>query len=155
MAIKNEYTEQAENFLNATNTKLSITFSHKGKYFQDDKEERNIYSIKLQNNKHTFVFNFGDIINNTRGLENAKSLNEQKKFKPTKYNVLVCLNVDYSTDFQDFCSNYGYEENDFDNKKNNFINESAFLTYKAVQRETENLKMLFNDDELELLSEIN
>jgi hypothetical protein len=154
MATKNIYTEQAEEFLNKTQTKMSISFSHKGKHFQDDKEERNVYVIKLQNDKHTFVFNYGDSINNTKRLENAQNLKEKTEYKPTKYDVLACLNVDYSEDFEDFCSNFGYEENDFDNKKNNFINESAFVIYKAVQKETENLKLLFSEEEIELLHEV-
>jgi hypothetical protein len=44
---------------------------------------------------------------------------------------------------------------DFENNKNNFINESAFVIYKAVQKETENLKLLFTEEQLEELNEIN
>lgn len=149
------YTEQANDFLKATNTSLTITFSHKGKHFEGDKKDRNIYNVKLSNKKHTYCFTFGDSINNTQKMESAKSQSEALKYRPTKYDVLACLNVDYSTDFKDFCDNFGYERHDFDNEANNFLNESAFVTFKAVQKETENLKLLFSEDELEMLSEIN
>lgn len=149
------YTQQANDFLKATNTGLSITFSHEGKHFEDDKEDRNIYNVKLSNKKHTYCFTFGDSIYNTHKMKSAKSQSEALKYKPTKYDILACLNVDYSRDFKDFCDNFGYEQYDFDNEANDFLNESAFVIFKAVWKETENLKLLFSDDELEMLSEIN
>ena len=63
---------------------------------------------------------------------------------PTPYDVLACLTKYPVYDFADFCSEYGY---DTDSRK-------AYKTYKAVKREWENVAILFNDDELEQLREI-
>ena len=148
------YAQQANDFLEATNTSLTIAFSHKGKHFEEDKEDRNIYNVKLSNKKHTYCFTFGDSINNTRQMQNARTQAEMLKYKPTKYDILACLNVSYEDDFKGFCDEFGYEQYDYDNEVNNFLNESAFVTFKAVQKETENLKLLFSSDELEMLQEI-
>jgi hypothetical protein len=63
---------------------------------------------------------------------------------PTAYDVLACIEKHPVYDFADFCSDYGYDE---DSRK-------AFKTYKAVKREWENVAILFNDEQLELLREI-
>lgn len=152
--METSYEKQAKEFLEKTNTKLTIAFSHKGKHFAGDKEQRNIYNVKLSNKNHTYVFQFGDSINNTRLYETAKSIAEQSKYRLKPYDILACLQIDYSEDFTDFCSEFGYEEHDFDNKKNSFLNEESFTTYKAVQKESDNLKILFTEEELELLHEI-
>ena len=66
------------------------------------------------------------------------------RVKPSQYDVLACLNLDNSEDFKDFCANFGYDDDSL----------KAHKTYKAVKEESQQLKMLFNDKELELLSEV-
>ena len=71
--------------------------------------------------------------------------NEEIFFKePTAYGVLAGLTTYGPEDFEDFCSSYGY---DSDSRK-------AEKVYKAVVREFDNLKMLYSDEELEALSQI-
>ena len=65
--------------------------------------------------------------------------------KPSEYNILACLDIDYSIDFNDFCDNFGY---DVDSIKANNI-------YKLMQEQTTTLQTLFNNEEINLLSEIN
>lgn len=137
------YKQQAKKFLKDTKTNISIIFLRKGLHFEGDTEQRNIYNVTLLNDKHTYSFNFGDSIHNT-----------EKGIKPTIYDVLSCLNIDYSEDFKDFCENYGYDACDEDNWDGNFINESVLRIYRSVKKETESLKKLFTEDELEMLHEI-
>ena len=64
--------------------------------------------------------------------------------RPTAYDVLACL-TKYPVDtFEDFCADYGYDE---DSRK-------AYKTYEAVKSEWQNVAMLWNETELEELREI-
>ena len=63
---------------------------------------------------------------------------------PTAYDVLSCLTKYDCGDFENFCSECGY---DVDSRK-------AYKTYKAVKREWENVKKLWTPEQIELLQEI-
>jgi hypothetical protein len=149
-----EYEFQAMQFLVDTKTDIEIKFLRKGFYFDTDKDIRNIYSVTLTNDKHSFYFDFGDSIHNTEELAKALTPTEKRKLHPKAYDVLSCLNIDYSEDFEDFCGNFGYDTFDEDNFEGNFINESAMKIYRAVQNESKNLESLFDETQLEALSEI-
>jgi len=132
------YQQQATNFLTSTETKLTVTFKEYGKYFDDDKQYRNIYICTLKNSLHRFRFIFGDSVQNTNNGE-----------KPTAYDILAYLTkqskIKYPVDsFANFCREFGYDD---DSRK-------AFKTYKAVKREWENVNKLFTAEQLELLQEI-
>jgi len=124
------YQQQANDFATATGTKLKINSSKYGKHFTDDKESRYIFNCTLTRNGKRYTFDFGQSIaaGNT---------------PPTMYDVLTCLTKYDPETFQHFCREYGY---DFDSIK-------ALKTYKAVQREFNAVKRLFNDV-LEQLQEI-
>lgn len=64
---------------------------------------------------------------------------------PTNYDILACLTKYDPETFEDFCANFGYDE---DSRK-------ALKIYEAVKKEFTDLCTLFNDDELSELSEIN
>ena len=64
--------------------------------------------------------------------------------EPTVYDILSCLNIDDSINFNDFCLNYGY--------KNDSI--KALNIYKKVQNESNELLKLYSDKEIKLLSEV-
>lgn len=141
------YNKAALDFLKETKTLLSIDYLYKGLHFADDKQERDIYTIVLTNEKHSYRFNFGDSLHNTQ--------RDGKRKNPTPYDVLACLNVDYSEDFKDFCDNYGYDHFDEGNYSGNYINTKALSMYNAVQLESNALRKLFTEKEIEKLSEIN
>lgn len=63
---------------------------------------------------------------------------------PNEYDILTCLTKYDPETFENFCSEYGY---DYDSR-------SAEKTYKAVVEEYKNVTMLWNDDEIDQLSEI-
>lgn len=64
--------------------------------------------------------------------------------EPTAYDVLTCLTKYDPGTFENFCSDFGY---DSDSRK-------AYKTYKAVKREWSNVEILWTDEELEQLQEI-
>lgn len=151
---KGEYELQAMQFLIDTKTDIEIKFLRKGRYFEGDKEVRNIYAVILKNDNHEYYFQFGDSIHNTEQMDKVWKPNQKNKFKPKAYSVLSCLNIDFSEDFKDFCDNFGYSACDKDNFDGNFINEASMKVYRAVQEETKNLQLLFNEEQQEKLHEI-
>lgn len=133
------YKQQAEEFLKATETELKIVFMKKGKNpLWGDKENRNIYQCLLINTKHDYAFKFYDSISN---YKNNK--------KPTKYDILACLQGYEIGTFKDFCNDFGYdireEKNDGDTLK----------IYNACKDEYNNLIQLFTEEEIDCLSMIN
>ena len=80
-----------EEFIKKTNTKIEIIFIKKDKYFFDDKQKRNIYIINIIKNDKIESFNFGDSIHNT-----------EKNIKPTETEVLECILIDYTLQFNNF-----------------------------------------------------
>jgi len=174
-----EYEQKAQQFLKETETEFKAEFIKNGLYFDDDKELRDIYKITLKKGNREFSFMFGQSlndsgfkavrkdgvifnlgfekeINQTRDKErfirecinHFGSLNgiEIKKPKePTAYDFLSSVEKYEYTEFKDFCSSFGYDE---DSRK-------AEKTFKAVKEEYKKIAMLYNDEEIEKLQEIN
>lgn len=63
---------------------------------------------------------------------------------PSAYSVLACLTKYNPYDFNDFCMQYGYDN---DSKK-------AEKTYNAVKEEWQNVQALWSDKEIEQLQDI-
>lgn len=152
-------------------------FKEHGFHFEDDKNKRDIYTITLSRGTRSYSFQFGQSIfhsgkwighkilcNNKFGRylfsdqalkdfpelsgKIGKEYHEIKRNpnfqEPTIYSVLACLTKHDPGDLQEFCDEFGY---DIDSKK-------AEKVYNAVLDEFNNMKMLFSDNELEILQEI-
>jgi len=132
-ATTTDYQKQAQDFLDKTGAKLSISYLKHGKYFDDDKDSRDIYSCTLKRGKKSYKFNFGQSIRNS-----------DFGIKPTAYDILTCLQKYDVGDFENFCGEFGY---DTDSRK-------AENTYKAVDKEYKSLAKLFSENELSLMAEI-
>jgi uncharacterized tellurite resistance protein B-like protein len=63
--IVSEYEIHAQDFLNSTNTELSVKFLRNGKHFTDDKESRDIYNVQLKRGNRSYSFDFGQSLNNS------------------------------------------------------------------------------------------
>ena len=130
--MNTDYNKQAGTFLNITQTMFKAEFKRHDFYFDDDKEQRDIYRITLKNRLHTYRFNFGQSITNT-GIA------------PRPYDVLACLQKYEVGTFENFCADFGYDTD----------SRSAYKTYKAVMKEWKNVELLFTPEHLEQLQEIN
>jgi len=181
----NEYDKQAEDFLKETKTEFKAEFLKNDFHFKDDKEKRDIYSITLKKGNREFKFNFGNSLNSSvrfrivqgylyndalksmkeKGLS-SKGCNtiedkrkyfgyfigcgnvfeENKNFKiPNAYDVLSCLTKNEVGSFKEFCDNFGYDDDSIKAEK----------TFKAVQEEYKEIAILYNDEEIQKLQEIN
>ena len=165
-----EYDKQAISFLKSTGTEFTATFQGHKKHFIDDSETRDVYSITLKRGSRSFTFNFGQSIwhsckfkiknypkyKNTGwatkdealrvvGFANSRDIYLNDKFEiPSAYDVLACLTKYNPGTLEDFCSEFGYDP---DSKK-------AEKIYVSVLEEFKNVAMLWNDQEIEILQEI-
>lgn len=174
-----DYEKQANDFLAKTHTEIKIEFLKNDFHFDGDKEKRDIYEITLRRAGRKFTFNFGNSLNNSgfyytvgrkitqidrkfldktktellthikrdnsyQFLNNGKSDVIHYPTAPTSYDILACLTKYDPGTFEEFCSEFGY---DTDSRK-------AKKTYKAVCKEWLNVCKIWDDAEIEQLSEI-
>jgi|ERR1019366_760342 hypothetical protein len=125
-----DYKKQATDFIAKTGATLKVTFKEFERYFDDDKEPRDIWRFTIQRNGKSYTSRFGQSIVN-RGIE------------PTAYDILSVLTKYEPDTFENFCGDYGY---DTDSRR-------AEKTYKAVVKEWEGVSRLFADV-IEQLAEI-
>lgn len=126
--MRTDYQKQATDFSAKYGVELEIgnpDFKH---HFEDDKEPRYVFPCILSRNGETYIFDFGQSI--ASGAE-----------EPTMYDVLTVLTKGDPGTFEDFCSEYGYDE---DSRK-------AERTYDGVKEEWANVENIFSDipDELQ------
>jgi predicted DNA-binding protein YlxM (UPF0122 family) len=129
-----EYIKQATDFLKATKTTLKIKNGYGKKALWG--ESGNHYIAILSNDNGIYSFDFWGSIQDKRNHK-----------RPTQYNILVCLNTYVDTDMSidDFASEYGY---------NNTNISQVIKTYNACIEQTQELKKLFTQSELDMLNEI-
>lgn len=125
-----KYTEQANVFAKKNNVKLEVIDHDFGKYFPDDEQGRDIYTMRLKRNGKQYTFKFGQSISNA-GKE------------PTMYDVLATITKYDEGDFEDFCGEFGYSTD----------SRTAERVYKAVCKEYAAVQRLFGDV-MEQLQEI-
>lgn len=144
-----DYEQQALDFAEKHGVTLTVTFSHYGLYFPDDKEKRDVYNCFLQRKGKGYSFTFGQSIAHSTGSkkwvgQGIKRKEVSNKKVPTMYDILACLQKYDPDTFDNFCSEFGY---DTDSRK-------ALDTYLSVQEEWKGVRSLFHDI-LEELQEIN
>jgi len=168
MKTLTDYDKQAIEFLHKCNVQFKAEFLKHDKHFADDKEPRDIYKLTLTRGKRAVSFEFGQSIKHSGKYIVYRNGNKAFPYnvydKPTGY---VRLNIDYhlNPDFEvpneysllatlqkyevgtleNFCDEFGY---DVDSKK-------AEKIYEAVCDEYAKVCMIFNDEELTELQEIN
>lgn len=120
------YNKGAYLIANEIGLKMQILSSEYKLHFE---QQRYVFKIKLIKGGKQYAFEFGQSI--------SEGSNE-----PTLYSVLACLTKYDPETFEDFCANYGYDN---DSRK-------AEKIYKEVVKEFNNMQRLFTSDELELLT---
>lgn len=159
----NEYLKQAEEFLTAHDAKIEIVFDHCGKYWEDDKKNRNIYNVTITRGNKSYTTKFGDSINNTDAINRIKSNAQMKnriltgaerqkiknEYTPNAYDILACLQkYETPSDPWEFANEFGYKINSrADFRKVDRICEACEKEYKAIYN-------MFSDC-MEELAEIN
>ena len=74
------------------------------KYFPDDKEKRDVYTIRFTSPYHLYTFTFGDSIANTNDNRNRRV-----KKVPSFYDLFACTQkYEVPEDIYEFCQEFGY-----------------------------------------------
>lgn len=163
------YQKQANDFLESIGATFKATFSHYGKYFQDDKESRDVYNIVFERSgRFPLTLTFGQSIAHSgkfivmdRGVNKFNTKEQAKKFmfqmhltgqpeknkdfaEPSAYDILACITKNDPGTLEDFCSEFGYDP---DSKKVEKI-------YLAVCDEWRKVISFFSPTEVEQLQNI-
>lgn len=165
--VKSEYEIQAENFLQKHGIAFSARFLYHGPHWEGDKDHRNVWELTLskgtgkgqqldskfgQSIADSFLWpqkQFGHLVryhdkrrDQSRYGEAGKSPWHGKT--PTAYDLLACLTKYDPGSFEDFCGEFGYDN---DSRK-------AERTYLAVQSEWHKVNRFFTKEQLEELQDI-
>ena len=158
--MNDDYEKMAKDFIDKTETTFRCKFIRHGKHFANDDTERDIYAITLTRSNREYTFKFGQSINCSgiywkygkyyAGVSHRKIMlgdwEKNKDFSaPTEYDVLASITKNDPGSFNDFCSDFGYNNDSM----------IAHKTYEAVLDEFTNIQRLYTDDEIETMNEIN
>lgn len=167
-----EYLEQAKSFLNKANAKCEIVCGGITRNENwEEREKRNWYDVTITTPRGKMTFTFWDSIHNTEistmtfeeyakkklkynRVENMsygeriKAKNDLTRLKadavPNEYDVLACLEKYDMGTFENFCSEFGYDED----------SRTAERIYIAVIKEYKDLTRIFTEEQMEELREI-
>lgn len=129
-----EYEKNAVELAEKYNIEKKIINVECKKYFPDDKEERDVYTIELSSPFSSYTFTFGDSIYNTE--ENKK---RKVKKVPSFYNLFACTQkYEVSADIDDFIAEFGYTAD--------YGIKNLIKLHEAVKEEYKNFSSLFRDD---------
>lgn len=184
MTTTTDYQQQAIDFLAATGTTLTVSFLKQGKYFADDKEERDIYQCELKRGSRSYKFKFGQSIANSgfyyqyksnkrqfpldrkwldKDYAKGKSLGLIGNIKMNDGNFAPHLDTIHYPISPDAYSILAcltkYDVGSLEDFCNEFgydtDSKKSEKTYNAVKDEYTNICTLFTDAEIEQLQEIN
>lgn len=161
-----DYEKQAQKFLGKTGTTFSLVLSHHGRHWAEDTEERDIYNITLKRGKRSCTFKFGQSLVRSKGWREKKrpdykllpfyhkilpSLSDDglgewvcKGIPPTPYGVLSTLTKRSPGLFEEFCMDFGYDQD----------SRRAEKVYREAMDIWLHLSRLFSSEELEEMEEI-
>lgn len=166
------YIEQAKNFLKNCNATMDIKLvgCDIPTHWKGEKEEHNHYRFTIKTPKGSMSDDFWDSIHNTKlrqmtfdeyccknyrmhekdmlPTEKVRALKMWKerisKTTPTEYDILSCLETYIPYTFEDFCSEFGYDDDSI----------SALKTYLACQKQWSNIRKIFTEEQIEELAKI-
>ena len=140
----NDYTKQAEDFLQATGTTFTVIYQYTGPYFQGDKEKRDVFRFTLKNAKGEYSSTFGDSIRNTE--DRAKRAKGYKK--PSAYDILACLEKYEPDTFENWCRECGYDEQPLSEYP------KVLKVWTDCVEQFRGLRKIFSEEQMEQLREI-
>jgi hypothetical protein len=113
-------------------------------YYQDSIKERS-YTLNGQNRTGNYILHDIEKFKKSFPDGGTQKLKLIKGKEPSLYKILTCLTKYDPGTFENFCGEFGYDED----------SRSAEKTYNAIKEEYMNMCKLFNDEELEILQLIN
>ena len=122
--------------------KFGQSIINSGFYAQYGRQKYNVPRERVNQKSHELKAYVKHNFNHDFGNSSNDKINFPKE--PTLYDVLACLQKYEVGTFEDFCSEFGYDND----------SRTAKKTYKAVVKEYDKMCSLFSNDELEVLQHI-
>lgn len=172
-----DYLKQANDFLEATNTEMAVSFLMNDFYFAGDKEPRDIYQVTIKRGGRKISFRFGQSLAES---EFYYTMGKQKrpigrdKLEWNKSQLLTFIRMDNRSSFVEKLDTIHrpepptaydvlacltkYDPGTFEDFCSDFgydtDSRTAKKTYKAVKKEWANVQTIWDDSEIEQLAEI-
>jgi len=138
--LKQSFEEQAKNYNDAVNKKFAKEYARSAGLYVTVSKENGMFIQCIQNAAKRKLKELEE----NKVLSKDKQLQDKPK-EPSLYDVLSCLEKYEVGTFEDFCDNFGYDQD----------SRQAERTYKGVVKEYEGMASLFSEKELEVLTYIN
>ena len=122
--------------------KFGQSINNSGFYAQYGRQKYNIPRERVNQKSHELKAYVKHNFNHDFGNSSNDKINFPKE--PTLYDVLACLQKYEVGTFENFCDDFGYDND----------SRTAKKTFKAVVKEYDKMCSLFNNDELEVLQYI-
>ena len=133
-----DYEKNAVELAEKYNIEKKILCKEFRKYFPSDKEERDVYTIRLSSPFSSYVFTFGDSIVYTNKNLNI-GFNGRSIRTPSFYDIFSCTQkYEVSNDIDEFCQEFGYSAD--------YGIKNLIKLHEAVKEEYKNFSSLFRND---------
>lgn len=113
--------QQAIDFATKHGVTLKIANSDYKKHFLDDRTERWVFWCRVSRNKKSFLIDFG------QSIANADK-------EPTLYDILSTVQKSDPGTYEEFKSEFGYDEEKFGKKKLTRLYNQVVREWKAIDR---------------------
>lgn len=142
------YTEIANNFCKKHNITVKFTYTGLAANSNWDSTLRPRYRYDIKTPLGHMWGIFWDSIANKEKLI-SKDLEKMSEAEPTAYDILTCLGADSyaSNDFDDFCSEYGYDNEHGPERT------KARKIWRLCLKQNEKLRRCFTDEQIEEVRE--
>lgn len=143
-----EYTETADNFCKKHNVAVKFTYTGLAVNTNWDSALRPRYRYDIKTSLGHMWGIFWDSIANKEKLL-SKDPKKMSDAEPTAYDILTCLGADsyVSDDFENFCSEYGYNNEPGPELK------KARKIWKSCLAQNEKLRRCFTEEQIEEMRE--
>lgn len=131
--VKSKIRLECEQFCKDVGLTMTLLSKKKKKFFRDDEEPRNVWTIELKRGRKKWQLLFGDSLINT-----------ERKDKPDIYDVISTLNKFKPKTYKMWCKEHAFDYKDENVKKD----------YEAVWSEYEKCKDFFGEENLKKLQKI-
>lgn len=174
-----DYLKQANDFLEATNTEMAVSFLMNDFYFAGDKEPRDIYQVTIKRGARKISFRFGQSLAKsgfyyTMGKQKRPIGKDKLEWEASR--LLTFIRMDSGgallnngksdiihrpeppTAYDVLACLTKYDPGTFEDFCSDFgydaDSRTAKKTYKAVKKEWANVQTIWDDSEIEQLAEI-
>lgn len=143
--MNTDYEKQGTDFLEKHGIKMTTKFEGSRRYFNDDKEDRDVFKVSFSRGSARLNIEFGQSINDSDGAGGTP---------PTPYDVLSCIEKYKPEGFDSWIEEFGYDEVPKGKKWTVHYRECHDM-HRRCKEQWAKVSKFFSTKELDELREIN